>query len=46
MLSPLPWNFPKLHGKPIAYHVGIFEYADKGSLAGLLKKGAPDYRPH
>lgn len=33
-----------IHGKPIAYHVGILEYADNGTLADLLKKGTPDYR--
>jgi serine/threonine protein kinase len=33
-----------IHGKPILYHVGILEYADKGTLADLLKKGTPDYR--
>jgi serine/threonine protein kinase len=32
-----------IHGKPILYHVGILEYADKGTLADLLKKGTPDY---
>ncbi len=33
-----------IHGKPIAYHVGILEYANNGTLADLLKKGTPDYR--
>lgn len=33
-----------IHGKPILYHVGILEYADKGTLADLLIKGTPDYR--
>ncbi|MBL7777820.1 MAG: serine/threonine protein kinase [Chitinophagales bacterium] len=33
-----------IHGKPILYLVGILEYADKGTLADLLKKGTPDYR--
>lgn len=32
-----------IHGKPIAYHVGILEYADRGTLADLLKKGTPAY---
>lgn len=27
-----------IHGEPILYHVGILEYADKGTLADLLKK--------
>lgn len=32
------------HGNPLIRHVGILEYADRGTLADLLKKGKPDYR--
>lgn len=30
-----------IHGKPILYHVGILEYADKGTLADFLKSKTP-----
>jgi serine/threonine protein kinase len=32
-----------IHGNPIIHHVGILEYADRGTFADLLKKGT-NYR--
>ena len=33
-----------IHGVPIIYHVGVLEYADKGTLADLLKENNTDPR--